>query len=106
MKIWQKGVVVAGVAVTLLATALSAASDASAQQLCLVRDDAVAQLGKLYGEAVTGRGIAQDGQAMVEILTSAQGSWTLVVTDVNGRSCVVAAGEAWQAIKPLRGSIS
>ena len=106
MKIWQKGVVVAGIAVTLLATALSAASDASAQQLCLVRDDAVVQLGKLYGEAVTGRGVAQDGQAMVEILTSEAGSWTLMVTDVNGRSCVVAAGEAWQSIKPLRGAAS
>ena len=106
MKMLKKGAVVVGFLGTLLATALSISPEANAQQLCLIRGDAVAQLGKQYGEAVTGRGLVQDGKAMFELLTSEKGSWTLVVTDVNGRSCVVAAGEAWQPIKPMRGTPS
>ena len=76
---------------------------AQAQELCLIRDDAIEKLGKQYGEQVAGRGLSGDGQAMVELLTGEKGSWTLVITDVNGRSCVIGSGEAWTAIAPQRG---
>ena len=58
-----------------------------------------------YGEKVSGRGLAQEGRAMVELFRSETGSWTLIVTDVNGRSCVMASGEAWHD-DTLKGEVS
>ena len=64
------------------------------------------QLKKQHGESITGRGIARGGKSMVELLTGKNGSWTVVVTDVKGRSCIVATGNAWHAITPLKGQPS
>ncbi len=93
----------------ILAAALWAvtfSSPASAQQICFVRDDGIKQLGGRHGEQVTARGLAENGRAMMELLQSEGGSWTFVVTDVQGRSCVIASGEAWSEIKPQRGAPS
>lgn len=106
MKALRTAILTLGTAITMSATALLATPEAAAQQMCLIRDDAIEQLGKKHGEAVTGRGLAQNGRAMVELLTSEQGSWTLVITDVNGRSCIIGAGEAWQSVKAPRGLAS
>ena len=73
-------------------------SQATAQQACLVRDDVIKQLDKQYGETVSGRGLTQTGEAMVELFANKEGSWTLVVTDVAGQSCIIAAGDAWQKV--------
>lgn len=82
------------------------ASQAAAQQVCLVRDDVIKQLDKQFREAVTGRGLTQTGEAMVELFASKEGSWTLVVTDVAGRSCVLASGDAWQKVVMPLGVVS
>lgn len=34
--------------------------------------------------------------AIMEIYASATGTWTVIVTDVTGMSCIVAAGEGWE----------
>jgi hypothetical protein len=34
--------------------------------------------------------------AIVEIYVSASGTWTMLVTDVQGRSCIIATGEGWE----------
>lgn len=81
----------------------AATGSAQAQELCLIRDDALEQLTKQYGEEISGRGLTGDGRAMVELLTGQNGSWTIVITDVNGRSCVIGSGEAWTAIAPQHG---
>ena len=40
--------------------------------------------------------------SMLEVLTSpAGGSWTVIMTMPNGVSCLVAAGENWESVKPL-----
>ena len=52
-----------------------------------------------HNETPTSMGLASNGK-MVEVLTSEKGSWTIVVTDPHGRSCVVATGEAWQNTFP------
>lgn len=68
---------------------------ASAQELpCLPRADLVAQLRETFGESLTARLLTMDGTTMVEIYT-APGSWTLLVTDDVGTSCMVGAGGAW-----------
>ena len=79
---------------------------ADAQQVCLPHDQAVGQLEKQFGEAVTGRGLTEDGRAMVELLKSAEGTWTLVMTDVHGQSCIIAVGGAWRTLAQPAGAAS
>ena len=40
---------------------------------------------------------------MFELFASEEGGWTLVVTDVQGRSCVIGSGVAWTDIAVLTG---
>ncbi|WP_214470788.1 hypothetical protein [Mesorhizobium sp. dw_380] len=68
---------------------------AQAQLVCGGRSDVVAGLAKAFQERQIGYGVV--GQvAIVEIYVSASGSWTLLITDVSGRSCILAAGEGWE----------
>ncbi len=79
------------------------ASSANAEQFCAPRDRAVIQLEKQFGELVSGRGLAVNGKRMIELFVSEKGSWTVLISDPNGRSCVMASGENWQGIKVLVG---
>ncbi len=83
-------------AISFVILILSAAiRPAAAQEACILHDVALQQLSKAYSEQVAGRGLTADGQKMIELLTSEGGSWTLVVTDVRGRSCMLASGDVW-----------
>ena len=73
------------------------ARSASAQTACGERAKFLSNLAKTHKEAPTSIGVTSAGQ-VVEVLTSAGGSWTIIVTAANGRTCVVAAGEAWESI--------
>ena len=79
----------------LLFGAMLASQPADAQQLCLLRADAVNQLKDTHKEQVVSRGLVQGGHSMLEVFASESGNWTAVVTDTQGRSCVVANGESW-----------
>ncbi len=80
----------------VLVTALSPlARQAAAQDVCVLREAAVQHLEQNYDERIVGRGLARAGKTMVELLTSDGGTWTIVVTNVNGETCVLASGEAW-----------
>jgi hypothetical protein len=82
----------------LTAMALMAAtSPAAAQSVCGTRDTLLKQLSKEYQEAPVGVGLASNG-AVVELLTSAGGTWTLMVTRPNGTTCLIGTGEAWQPV--------
>ena len=84
----------------LLVTVLSPlARPATAQEVCILRDAAFQHLEQQYGEHPVGRGLAQAGKTMVELLTSDQGTWTIVITNVKGETCVLASGEAWTKTK-------
>jgi len=88
----------------IAATALFvSASSANAQQFCTPRDKAVAELEKQFEEKVFGRGLSASGKQMIELFVSETGSWTVLASDPNGHSCVVASGEDWQGIKMLVG---
>jgi hypothetical protein len=39
-----------------------------------------------------------NSHAVMEIFKAPQGSWTMVITDTKGISCIVASGEAWQDV--------
>ncbi len=75
---------------------LSLTGPVSAQQACVTREVATKQLEKQFNEKVVGRGLANAGKAMFELFVSEKGSWTVVVSEPNGRSC-------WQRLPPLIG---
>jgi len=74
---------------------LLAASPALAQQMaCGDRSDLLAHLKEKFKESATGAGITGNG-AVMELMTSDSGSWTLILTFPTGRSCLVATGDNW-----------
>ena len=79
------------------------ATNAEAQQLCLLHDVAVEKLMQQHDEQVIGRGLASNGQRMVEVFVSPDGSWTLTTTDIQGRTCVMASGDSWMEVQPVIG---
>ncbi len=81
---------------------LSAVS-AEAQMKCDLRDNALTQLETKFEQQVVGRGLTRDGQAMFDVLVSDAGSWSVIVTDTRGRTCLMASGEDWSAIQMLVG---
>jgi hypothetical protein len=83
----------------LLAAALAIPSPATAAPSCAPRTELLKQLSARYSEAPVAVGLASNG-ALIELLTSGSGAtWTLIVSQPNGASCLVAAGESWQDLK-------
>jgi len=78
-------------------SALSAPANAQ-QTICGERGDVASKLMERYKEAPTSMGLANSG-SMVEIFSSDDGTFTIVMTHPNGMSCLVAAGEGWEKVK-------
>lgn len=93
-------------AAMLLVLALPLTRQATAQEVCVLHDAAVQLLEQRFDERVVGRGLARAGKAMVELLTSTSGSWTIVITNVEGQTCVLASGEAWSDVAARLGETS
>jgi hypothetical protein len=90
----------AGTALLLAGLAAGANDPAAAQEICGTRADLLKELTQRYSEAPVAIGLANSG-ALVEILTNDNGStWSIMVSQPNGTSCLVAAGKEWQALKP------
>ena len=76
---------------------------AAAPPACGPRTELVKQLANKYREAPVAVGLANSG-TLVEVLTSDSGStWTILLSRPDGTSCLVAAGEEWQAVKQTAG---
>ena len=56
-----------------------------------------------FEEQIVARGLTQEGKAMFELFTSEGGSWTLIVTDTEGKSCIIASGEGWHDMPRIKG---
>lgn len=70
--------------------------------LCGERDQVIAELEEVFSE--TPMAIGQvDGNAVVEILVSESGTWTILATGTDGLSCIVSAGEGFQSTTLVRG---
>ena len=89
--------------VTIALALLVTVSTANAQEACLPRDLAVERLGKQFDEHVVGQGLVSGGRVMAEMFVSKTGSWTVLLTNTEGLSCVVASGESWSKTTVLAG---
>lgn len=71
--------------------------------LCTDRLEVVSQLSSQYAETPKAMGIANNG-GVVEVLTSENGTWTIILTMPNNTTCMIAAGEGWEFFpKQLKG---
>ena len=76
--------------------ALLATPATSAESVCGNRDDIVARLESGYQEFNSAMGMSTNG-GLVELYTSENGTWTLMLTQPNGVSCLIAAGQNWES---------
>lgn len=84
------------VAVGLWLTAMAAPAEAQMQALCASRESLLSKLSQEYREVPVGAGLAASRGEIVELLVSADGTWTVIVTGPRGLSCMVAFGENWE----------
>ncbi len=64
---------------------------------CGARDDLANKLKQRYDEMPSALGIASNGR-LVEVFTSPNGTWTIVLTRPDGVSCLLAVGQDWQTM--------
>ena len=68
---------------------------ALAQAVCGQHAAVSENLKKSYSEAPVSMGLTPDG-GVIEVYASAEGSWTMVVTQPSGISCLIAVGQNWE----------
>jgi hypothetical protein len=84
-----------GLAVCLI-TGPAAAVNPIAEVICIPRTE-LAQ--RLRGAELSGLGV-RDTETVLEVWTKASGDWTLVQSYADGMACILAMGEAWEAVPP------
>ncbi|MBG04564.1 MAG: hypothetical protein CMM59_10875 [Rhodospirillaceae bacterium] len=71
---------------------------AETEQRCEQRRTVLQYLSNEYSEKPVAMGVAENG-GLIEVLTSHKGNtFTIIVTSPEGETCMVAAGEDWQAL--------
>ncbi len=75
----------------------AAAPQADAQTVCGERGDILDRLVQEFAETPRAVGLSEDG-ALVEVMVSPSGGWTILVTYPKRPTCVVATGESWEAL--------
>ena len=87
------------IALALLGSSLMSAP-AEAARMCGDRDQILEQLALLHKEKPSALGLSADG-GVLEVLVSPEGGWTILVTYPKRPTCVIAAGQAWEALQPI-----
>lgn len=70
--------------------------------MCGARTDVLNELAQQFREKPMAVGQI-DSSAVVEILVSDSGSWTIIATGTDGQSCIVSTGEGFQSTMLVRG---
>lgn len=66
---------------------------------CDRRAKVLGHLAQKYKEAPIAVGVTSSG-GIVEVLTTGDGeTWTIILSDPNGTSCLIAAGEGWRNLR-------
>lgn len=82
----------------LAATLLTSPAITPVEVVCADREKILTSLAREYSEAPKELGLANNGN-VIELLTTRDGrTWTILMTRPDGKACVIAAGEAWEAV--------
>ena len=92
---YRKYAIAAFAGIMLSATATAAAAQ---QSYCTDRVSALKRLSSEYSEAPIAMGLANNGGVIEVLADSAGKTWTILITSPRGQTCLVAAGEAWEAL--------
>jgi len=85
-----------GFGALLAATGPSFAQSSGA---CAMRHPVIERLAATYGETRQSIGLGANNQ-VVEVFASREtGTWTITVTNPNGLTCLVASGQAYEALE-------
>ena len=76
---------------------VSIVGSAEAAPQCGNHDKIVEVLGNKFKETRRVMGVV-NSTAVMELFMSPQGTWTMVITDTSGLSCITASGEEWQDV--------
>lgn len=80
---------------------LASAGPAQSAGMCGKRVDFIKALNDKYQESGKALGIA--GQVnLVEVFASKAGTWTILVTTPEGKTCIIAAGNSWEDLPPSK----
>jgi hypothetical protein len=71
------------------------ATPSPAMNFCADRAEMVKSLADKFKENPTAIGQI-NGDAVVEVFVSSNGTWTILATGTDGKSCVLSAGEGWE----------
>lgn len=83
--------------ILLLALAGPAAAQTPiAEVICAPREELLL---RLQGAELAGAGLRYE-DAILEVWAEPSGDWTLVQSYANGTACILAMGEAWEAVRP------
>ncbi|GHD54033.1 hypothetical protein GCM10017083_31100 [Thalassobaculum fulvum] len=77
-----------------VALLLMPAAPVHAQMACAAREAVVSALATRFGETVSATGVDRNGN-LLEVFSSAGGSWTIVLTIPGGPTCLLASGDGW-----------
>jgi hypothetical protein len=83
----------------VMASLLVFPAHAKAQGMCGKRADFVRALAAKYQEARRHQGVAATTN-LIEVFASKTGTWTILITDSNGKTCILAAGTSWEDLPP------
>ena len=90
----------AGVALIAATITIDTQAAAGGTIYCGARPDVVELLASDFREQPSSVGVTGDGQ-LIEVLTSEENeTWSILLTDRRGQSCIVATGEGWQNREP------
>lgn len=90
------------IAVISAALSMVPAGSALAAGECGERQTMVETLAKKFEENPVALGVVNSG-AVLEIFVSDSGTWTILATSTDGRSCVLSVGVGWDSATVLAG---
>ncbi|MBX4907989.1 MULTISPECIES: hypothetical protein [Rhizobium] len=96
---------ICGLLAVILPTLVIAHPHSAASQTmlsCAGRSDVVSFLDQNFGEKLTAVGLVNQN-AVLEVYAAKSGTWTLVVTDIHGISCILLSGDGWDSMPALPG---
>src|SRR5262245_56831045 len=87
---------------SLLAAPAGALAQQQPEQTCGPRAQIVQKLGDEFRENQQAVGYVNES-AVLEVFVSAKGTWTILATGTDGKSCLLSAGKDWEEAGFVRG---
>ena len=83
-------------ATALLLPTMMVSESTAAMRVCGERVKMTKMLSGKYQEKPKAIGVSSTGKSVLEVFTSSEGNWTLLMTTAKGMTCIMGAGHSWQ----------